>query len=63
MEISRRHYQETERAELAELLERRESTPAELEEQERAAETQNILDGMTRNQRRLFIKRMKKASK
>lgn len=69
MEISRRHLQETERAELSELLEngnpRSHEWLAELAEHALpdAAEMQRQVDGLTRNQRRVLNKRMKKAGK
>lgn len=63
MEISRRHLQETERAELAELLGRPDPGPEEREDQARATEMQREVDGMTRNQRRVLNKRMAKAAK
>jgi hypothetical protein len=57
MEISRRHFDQQEGcARLVELLEPQEA-PAPTEQD---IELQKTLDGMTRNQRRLFIKRMKK---
>lgn len=63
MEISRRHLQDTERAELAELLSRPDPGPVEREAQARAAEMQRQVDGLTRNQRRVLNKRMRKAAK
>lgn len=80
MEISRRHLQDTERAELSELLENggesgfgeriteilhADCRLAELAEQALpdATEMQRQVDGLTRNQRRVLNKRMRKAAK
>lgn len=73
MEISRRHLQDIERAELAELLQGdsdAHSILGKLLEKDqkaatahRAEEMQRQVDGLTRNQRRVLVKRMKKVKK
>lgn len=63
MEISRRHLQDTERAELVELLGRPDPGPEERDALERAERMQRQVDGMTRNQRRVLHKRMAKAAR
>ena len=85
MEISRRHLQDTERAELrdvllvndssgigsrlAELLEKDQGDYfarielAQAQSSPSAEEMQRQVDGLTRNQRRVLVKRMKKAKK
>lgn len=78
MEISRRHLQPLEESELARALEKQEMREyvadqlrcdasevrvVTAEDQERAAELQAQVDGLTRNQRRILNKRMAKAAK
>lgn len=73
MEISRRHLQELEAAELRSALvidgktitgfSDHPPTPEEVAAQERAAEMQAQVEGLTRNQRRVLNKRMAKAQK
>ena len=74
MEISRRHLQDTERAELSELLQidsdahsilnkLRAADVERMKDHPDAAEMQRQVDGLTRNQRRVLNKRMRKAAK
>lgn len=80
MEISRRHLQDTERAEYdklrdllvadGNLVQQNELDKAlgaltipVNEQDDRAEEMQRQVDGLTRNQRRVLVKRMKKAGK
>lgn len=69
MEISRRHLQELEKQEMREYVaDQLRCDPSEVrvvtaEDQERAAELQARVDGLTRNQRRILNKRMAKAAR